>query len=191
MSKSLNTKKLSWMNVLKTVLPFAIMLTVVILLRVFVIGSFSIPSASMEPTLKIGDIAVVNYLDKNPQQGDIAVFSDDKQWLSKTGHDKDGEHLIKRVAAVGGDTIESKNNVIYVNGKPWENVYGVGESIDFPLQEVPEGHYFMLGDNREYSADSRYHIESGQQFISQDSIVGRAFFAISMNPFDLRPLHSK
>lgn len=190
MSENLNTKKLSWMNVLKTVAPFAIMLSVVLLLRVFVIGSYNIPSSSMENTLQIGDIAIVNYLDRDPRQGDIVVFKDDLDWLSQTGHADEGEYLIKRVAAVGGDTIEAEYGEIYVNGKKWETKHLKGENIDFPLQTVPEGHYFMLGDNREYSADSRYHIESGNQFVSKDSIQGRAFFAVSFSPLNLRPLET-
>lgn len=190
MSEPINTKKLSWMNVLKNVLPFAIMITVVILLRAFIIGSFNIPSPSMESTLMVGDVAVVNYLDRDPKQGDIVVFKDDLGWLAKSGHQLEGEHLIKRVAAVGGDTIESKYGSLYVNGEKWDTAHLQGANIDFPLQTVPANHYFMLGDNREYSADSRYHIEEGKQFINKDSIVGRAFFAITLKPLNLRPLET-
>lgn len=188
MAEPLNTKKLSWKNIFKTVLPFAVMLTVVMILRIFVIGSFNIPSSSMENTLLVGDIAIVNYLDKDPKQGDITVFTDDKDWLSATGHSQQDNHLIKRVAAVGGDTIESKGGIVYVNGEPWETSHLKGINVDFPPQQVPENHYFMLGDNREFSADSRFHIEDGNQFISKDSIVGRAFFAISTQPLNLRAL---
>ena len=121
--------------------------------RPFVVEAFYIPSQSMVPTLKVQDRVLVNkfiYRFTEPQRGDIVVFK------SVEGG---GEDLIKRVVGVPGDEIAVRGGTLFVNGEPQKEPY-VNEK--FPDRSfsarttVPDGHYFMMGDNRANSRDSRY-----------------------------------
>lgn len=155
---------------------FIVPLIIVLVLRTFFIGNFYIPSGSMENTLLVSD-RVLTIKDPNPERGDIVVFKDDQHWLSSDGN----QYLVKRVAAVGGDTIEGKDGEIFVNDKAIdESRYlkgrNVGLNSTFELQKVPEGKLFVLGDNRENSADSRFHISNNTQFVNDSSVTGKPFF---------------
>ncbi|MBA2693749.1 MAG: signal peptidase I [Rubrobacter sp.] len=120
--------------------------------RPFIVEAFYIPSESMVPTLLINDRVLVNkfiYDFTEPDRGDILVFE------SVEG---DGQDLIKRVAAVGGDEIRVQNGQLFVNGEPQTEPYLNQETPDasfFGPETVPEDHVFMMGDNRANSADSR------------------------------------
>ncbi|GAB2467729.1 hypothetical protein GCM10027187_39880 [Streptosporangium sandarakinum] len=143
---------------------------VAILLQVFVFRLFWIPSESMENTLKEGDGVVVNKLYGAAERGDVVVF---KGW--------DGQDTIKRVIAIGGDTVkccDAKKRVT-VNGVPLdENNYL--HSDDFPSGEefekvVPKGRLWVMGDHRSASRDSRSHEEQeGEGTIAEDAVIGRA-----------------
>ncbi|MDP5210585.1 signal peptidase I [Microbulbifer sp. 2205BS26-8] len=179
-------------------------LAIVFVLRSFILEPFQIPSASMVPTLQIGDFILVNKYAYGlrlpvsrtkvvdigePQRGDVMVFF--------PPHMND-TYFIKRVIGLPGDRIELKNNMLYVNGELapqeliqalppanpqveilWENLYGrrhlmaknvhPGKYGDFS-GTVPEGHYFMMGDNRDNSLDSR-----AWGFVPERDIVGKAF----------------
>ena len=126
--------------------------------RPFVVEAFVIPSASMEPTLHgctgcINDRVLVNkfiYRFKKPERGDIIVFK------SVTNPN---DNLIKRVVGLPGDTIQVKNDVLYVNGERRKEPYinkDPGFQPPFGPVTVPKDHYFMMGDNRGNSEDSRY-----------------------------------
>ena len=126
--------------------------------RPFVVEAFVIPSASMEPTLHgctgcINDRVLVNkfiYRFKKPDRGDIIVFK------SVTNPN---DNLIKRVVGLPGDTIQVKNDVLYVNGERQKEPYinkDPGFQPPFGPVTVPKDHYFMMGDNRGNSEDSRY-----------------------------------
>ncbi|MCG5219059.1 signal peptidase I [Streptosporangium sp. KLBMP 9127] len=143
-------------------------IAVALLLQAFVIGSFWIPSESMENTLKVGDRVVVNKLNGSADRGDIVVF---KGW-------ENGEDTIKRVIAVGGDTVEccDKKKRITVNGTPIEE-QGYLFKGDFPSgdpfkEKIPPGRLWVMGDHRTGSADSR---DERHGTISEDDVVGRAF----------------
>jgi signal peptidase I len=121
--------------------------------RPFVVEAFYIPSQSMVPTLKVQDRVLVNkfiYRFTEPQRGDIVVFK------SVEGG---GDDLIKRVVGVPGDEIAVRGGTLFVNGEPQKEHY-VNEK--FPDRSfsarttVPDGHYFMMGDNRANSRDSRF-----------------------------------
>ncbi len=137
-------------------------------IRTFVVEPFLIPSASMEDTLRIGDGVLVNrfvYRFEAPRPGDIVVFA------SSSDSSTD---LIKRVVAVGGQTVDVRDGVVYVDGRrmvePYVNRrYPDHFDSDAPVK-VPPGTVFVMGDNRANSADSRY---IGPQPVS--AIVGRAF----------------
>lgn len=164
-------------KVYDTLRPTIISFVVCLLLLTVVIKNGFIPSESMEPTLNVGDGIVVNrlaYLNDNPTRGDVIVFTSDEY---------DGNDLIKRVIGLPGDKIDIKNHRVYVNGCMLLEDYAVGDT-DPSLNkvthfEVPEDSVFLLGDNRQSSADSRWW---GNPYISYDDIVGKAVLQYSLIP---------
>jgi signal peptidase I len=144
--------------------------------QMFLVQAFWIPSESMVPTLEVGDRVLVNklsYKAHDVNHGDVIVFERPPA-AAQAGQDNIKD-LIKRVIAVGGDTIEARDGLVYVNGERIEEPYLVeGTPTDnLPLTEIPEGHVFVMGDNRTNSEDSR---EFGP--IDEDTIVGRAFIKV-------------
>ena len=143
-----------------------------LLIRTFIMAPFKIPSGSMHPTLIEGDRILVNrflYRFKPPQRGDIVVFRypEDKK-----------RPFIKRLVAVGGDEVEIRDSHILVNGRPLEstemfrtNYYynqGMYGEANHPIK-VPEGQYYVLGDNSGASHDSRFW-----GFVPKQLMIGRA-----------------
>ena len=150
------------------------------LIRPFIVEGFKIPSGSMEDTLLVGDrIFVCKFMYgikipgtkhrlftySNPKRGDVVVFI--------PPHDRK-RYYIKRVVAVTGDTVKTKGRTLYVNGEKVDDakyVKHTGYAFDFPLHQIPEGHVFAMGDNRENSSDSRVwgHVDvndiKGQAFV--------------------------
>lgn len=161
--RSKGKKKASFFGEVLESIAIAVVLAFVI--RVFLFQPFYIPSSSMEPTLKPGDRIIVNkfmYRFKEPERGDIIVFKyplDPKR------------DFIKRLIGLPGETIEIKDSVLYVNGKKVEQPFlpkGLRYG-DYGPVEIPEGNYFMMGDNRNNSEDSR---EWGM--LPEENIVGEA-----------------
>lgn len=159
---------------------------VVVVLRFFIIVPFVVPSGSMENTIGIGERILVNKLDKTVSRGDVIVFRDTQGWLSNkhAGHG----YLVKRVIGVGGDKVSysAGDEHIKVNGKDVdESAYlsedGVGH-ISFSVT-VPDGYYFVMGDHRSHSADSRYHLGDAQNgFVSENQVIGviwQAYWPVS------------
>lgn len=142
-------------------------------LRGFVVQAFHIPSASMESTLVERDHVLVNrfgYRLHDVRRGDVVVFR--KTDLDVTGPEQPN-HFIKRVVALSGETIEFRDNVLFINGDAWEEPYLDEGVITEPYGPfaVPEGHFFAMGDNRDNSRDSRFELGP----VEEDRIVGRAF----------------
>jgi signal peptidase I len=145
--------------------------------RAFVIQTFWIPSTSMVPTLQKGDRILVlkaffNWHDLH--QGDIVVFA--RPPRDRCGG-PEGEDLVKRVIALPGQTIYSSGNTVYVNGRPLAEPYlprvdplgtPVPDATRLHPYRVPAGEFYMLGDNRQISCDSRFWGP-----IKGSSIVGR------------------
>jgi signal peptidase I len=135
--------------------------------RPFVVEAFYIPSKSMVPTLKVGDRVLVNkfiYRFSEPERRDIIVFQ------SVEGG---GEDLIKRVVGLPGDEIAVRGGRLYVNGEPQKEPYVNKKFPDrstFAPAKVPKGHYFMMGDNRANSRDSRFFGS-----VPEKNIEGEAF----------------
>jgi signal peptidase I len=137
------------------------------LIQQFVVKPFAIPSPSMEPTLVEGDRVLVNRLTlhfRSPHRGDVIVF-----------HPPGGEGsepFIKRVVAVGGDTVSVRNGVLWVNGvaqdEPFIKEYPIVE--DFPEKTIDSGYVWAMGDNRNNSGDSRVFGP-----VNEDEIIGVAF----------------
>jgi signal peptidase I len=173
-----------------------------LLLKTFILQAFFIPSRSMEPTLLIGDRVLVNkvvYELRDPERGEVVVFThpdgtiaapEDANALERlleslasgigmgTSGQKD---FIKRVIGLPGDTIELRDGVVFVNGQELSEAPTLEggylsrrDQVDFGPVTVREGHYFMMGDNRPNSDDSRGSL--GQ--IPREEIVGRAFVII-------------
>jgi signal peptidase I len=151
-------------------------IAIALLVEAFLIQAFWIPSPSMEPTLDVGDRVLVNKLSyklHDVHRGDVVVF--ERPPGASTGENGEIKDLIKRVIAIGGDTIEAREGDVYVNGKPIEENYlEPGTPTDsLPVTTIPEGHVFVMGDNRTNSEDSRVFGP-----IDEDDIVGRAFIRV-------------
>ena len=157
-------------------------LLVALLVRTFFIQAFWIPSDSMEPTLHKGDRVLVNKLSyklHDVHRGDVIVFKRPEAARS-ANPDDDIEDLIKRVVAVPGDTIKTVDGDVWINDEPLSEPYlpegtrtVMPNGQDMEPEEIPEGQFFMMGDNRGNSQDSRYF-----GTIDGDLIVGRAFVRI-------------
>lgn len=140
-----------------------IALVVAIVIRIWLYEPVHVSGASMQDTMRNGSLVMVNkwiYLIRQPERGEVIVF-----------HAKEKKDYIKRVIALPGETVEAKNNKIWINGEILEEPYISDRyrTLDFPLTQVPSGMVFVLGDNRSNSLDSRV---LGPIPIS--SIVGRA-----------------
>ncbi len=188
-------------------LLIGVALLIALVLKTFLVQAFVIPSGSMEQTIRIGDRVLVDKLTpwfgSKPERGDVVVFKDPGGWLedeqpvAKTDDPivvkqvkevltfigllpSDNERdLIKRVVAVGGDTVKccDTQGRVTVNGMPLDEPYiNPGDkpsSLVFTVK-VPEGRLWVMGDHRSNSADSRFHrTEKYNGTISED-VVGRA-----------------
>jgi signal peptidase I len=158
-------------------------------IRTFVVQAFKIPTGSMEPNLLVGDHLLVNKFVFAPtaspieravlpmraiRRGDVVVFKYPEE------PDRD---FIKRVVGLPGETVELKDRKVLIDGTPIEDPYAHylfpimagDESTGFDVRQrygpvtVPDGHYFMMGDNRDNSQDSRYW-----GFLPQHYVKGRA-----------------
>jgi signal peptidase I len=178
-------------------LPFLLLaaLVLTVLVKGFLIQAFFIPSRSMEPTLDVGDRVVVNrlaYRIGEPAHGDVVVFlrptgdgagqpGGPLSWVRRAvaqglgGTPPGNEDLIKRVVGLPGDKLQGKDGQLWRNGKKVVEPYLAGRAVtsDFPPVRVKPGHYWVMGDNREDSADSRVF---GQ--VPESTLVGRAVFTV-------------
>lgn len=182
-------------------LPILILIAFVLalLLKTFLVQAFFIPSSSMEPTLDIGDRVLVNKLAydlRDPRRGELVVFTEQTEGAAERSIGErivgflssglgvarpDERDFIKRIIGLPGETIEMRDGVVRIDGEPLpeatttEGGYlSAVDQTEFGPVEVPDGHYFMMGDNRPNSADSRYSLGP----IEGDALVGRAFLVI-------------
>jgi signal peptidase I len=164
----------------RTVLEWAAVIlggiVIALVVEAFLVQAFWIPSPSMVPTLEVGDRVLVNklaYKLHDVHRGDVVVFT--RPPAARNGSDSEIKDLIKRVVAVGGDTIEGRDGRVYVNGELIDEPYlEPGTRTEtLPPMTIPEGQVFVMGDNRENSEDSRYFGP-----IDEDTIVGRAFVKV-------------
>ncbi|GAX41361.1 signal peptidase I [Tolypothrix sp. NIES-4075] len=151
----------------------AIALCLALFIRTFIAEPRYIPSDSMLPTLYTGDRLVVekiSYKFHPPKTGDIIVFQPPLE-LQRRGYPKD-QAFIKRVIGEPGEVITVVKGKVYLNGQPLQEDY-IAEPANqpFPPVTVPEDEFFVMGDNRNDSNDSRYW-----GFLPRKNIIGKAIF---------------
>ncbi len=177
--------------VLEFAVLFIIALVIAIYLQAFAIKPFIIPSPSMEPTLQEGDRVLVDratYHFRAPRRGEVIVFRFDPNNTANWTQGGNGftrslvlmaeilnithqESLpfIKRVVAIGGDTVEMRDGDLYINGELYEADYEyIKDNADYGPREVPEGTVMVMGDNRPNSNDSRRW-----GFVPLQAVIGR------------------
>lgn len=171
-----------------------IALVLALFIRTFIVQAFKIPSESMLNTLLVGDHLLVNKFSYgvklpfvgttivpvgDPDYGDIIVFEYPKN---------PSVDYIKRIIGMPGDTIEVRDKEVYRNGEKLVEPYVIHKDPhiqptvrdNMPPRVVPEGHYFVMGDNRDHSADSRFW-----GFVGRDAIIGKSmimYWSWNQNP---------
>lgn len=171
-------------EIVSFMMTFVVAIVIAYIINSFVLSSNTVPSESMENTIETGARLFGNrlsYLTKDPERGDVVIFK----------YPVDEKILyIKRIIGIPGDTVEIVNGVLYINGEVYEEDY-LKEDMkgSFGPYEVPEDSYFMMGDNRNNSGDSRYwndeaiyihgytvDDEHDYTFVKKDKIVSKAMF---------------
>ena len=152
------------------VVTIALVLVLALCINQFVIVNATVPTGSMEDTIMPQDRIIalrLTYYVSHPQRGDIVVF-----------RFPDNEELlyVKRVIGLPGETVEIRDGRVYIDGsaEPLPDEYVKGRPTgNYGPYEVPEGCYFMLGDNRENSEDSRFWVN---KYVQEDKILGKVYF---------------
>lgn len=150
-------------KILKEYLPYVIIIIIVLLIKTYVVAPIKVNGKSMNNTLKDGDIMILNiigYKVSDLNRFDIVVV------------DNGRDYLIKRVIALPGEKIEYKDNQLYINDKLVKDKSANGNTKDFSLT-VDKNSYFVMGDNREDSLDSRYY-----GAFKKNKIVGKTNFTV-------------
>ena len=158
--------------VLEDLITIAVVVVIIILVNTFLLINANIPSASMEKTVMTHDRIFGNrlaYRSSDPSRYDIIIF--------RYPDDPSGKTLfIKRVIGLPGETVNIRAGRVYINGssEPLDDSFCPEKPMgDFGPYEVPEDSYFVMGDNRNDSNDSRFWENT---YVSRDHILGRAFF---------------
>jgi signal peptidase I len=189
-----------WLKEVATVVVVAIVLS--FLIKTFLFRAFYIPSESMVNTLDVNDRIFVNLLVPEPialQRGDVVVFKDTKGWLAPAEEKPNGpftwvqdgltfvgllpdnseQHLVKRVIGLPGDHVVccDADGELTVNGAPLAEKYV--NAAETPMVRefdvvVPAGKVWVMGDNRNHSADSRAHLDTNGGFVDEADIEGKA-----------------
>ena len=156
---------ISWIQIIVAAVVIAFFLTT------FIIANSRVPTGSMEPTIMSKSRVIgsrLAYLTDDPERGDVVIFHYPDDPSGKT-------YFVKRVIGLPGETVDIIDGKVYINGSdtPLDEPYlaepmNQGETFHF---EVPEGCYFMLGDNRNNSRDSRFW---QNPYVEEDKILGKA-----------------
>lgn len=162
-------------NILTWIFEIAVMFVLSILVGIFLFQSVTMQESAMEPTLSVGDRFFVNrvvYKFSSPQRGDLIVF--------KTSGSDDAALHISRVIGLPGEKIQISNGKVLIDGEVYEEDLGLADISNAGLASnavsLESGEYFVLGDNRNNSEDSRYG-DIGN--IKKKYIVGKLWFTIS------------
>lgn len=131
---------------IKELVPYVLIIIIVLFVKTYIISPIQVNGASMDSTLKNGDIMILNklqYKRNGVKRFDIIVLK------------HRGTHIIKRVIGLPGDTVQMKKNVLYINGEKVNEPYlDKGTVTEDFKEEIPANCYYVLGDNREESLDS-------------------------------------
>ena len=181
-------------SLLELVMIVAVALGLALGIQALLVKPYRIPSESMVPTLEVGQRVLVNRIGErfgSPEIGDVVVFHPPRgaeignvcgggdppagQVCGRPTRTRADVNFIKRVVAGPGDEIEVRNGRVVLNGQPQEEPFtqacGGGDGCDFPESvRIPAGHYFMMGDNRGSSDDSRFWGP-----VPEEWIIGEAF----------------
>lgn len=165
-----DVKNSIWKELWEYIKMIIFVVVVVLIVNNFLLINARVPSESMEKTIMTGDRFFGNrlaYLFDDPERFDIVVFKypDDESQL-----------FVKRVIGLPGETVEIKDGKVYINGSetPLDDSFTPETPTgDYGPYVVPDGNYFMLGDNRNHSGDSRFW---KQPYVEKEKIVGKAIF---------------
>jgi signal peptidase I len=161
--------KANWLFDWGETIVVALLLALVI--RAFFLQVFWIPSSSMEPTLDIQDRIVVNkvaYHFRSPRRMEIIVFRETGSFGPKN------KDLIKRLVGLPGEQLEVRNGIVHIDGQPLKEEHPMNQDFaDFGPVQIPSDAYFVMGDNRPASADSRYW-----GFLPKKNVIGKAFWRL-------------
>ena len=154
------------MKYIKEIIIYASIIMLVILIRTYIITPVTVSGASMEPTLQNNNVLLLEKYNKSYERFDVVVLN------------LNGEKIIKRIIGLPGEYISYKDNILFVNHVQTEDVGNIPKTADFELSDfgydvIPEDYYFVLGDNRVNSSDSRVF-----GLVHKDDIIGKTNFRI-------------
>jgi signal peptidase I len=175
-----------WRVAIDWIVTIAGAIAIVLAIKAWVVNPYRIPSSSMEPRLHCGgsrdagclarfsDRVLANrfiYHFRNPNRGEIVVFETPR--LAKERCGGAGGTFVKRIIALPGETWEQRNGIVYINGRRLRETYLMPSGRDSrtePARKVPSDQYFVMGDNRPHSCDSR-----NWGAVPRDNIIGKVF----------------
>jgi signal peptidase I len=173
-----------WRTAVDWLVTIVVAVGAVLAIKAWVVNPYRIPSPSMEPALhcssddgclaRFSDRVLANrfiYHFKDPERGDIVVFEVPESGITACG--PPGETFVKRLVGLPGERIALRDGVVYVDGKPLDEPYltdGERDNANMAELAIPDDHYFMMGDNRPKSCDSR---KWGS--VPRDNIIGEVF----------------
>ncbi len=173
-----------WRTVVDWTVTIAIAVAAVLAIKAWVVNPYRIPSSSMEPTLHcarpqpgceagFSDRVLANrfiYHLRDPKRGDIVVFKTPRQAVERCGA---GGTFVKRLIGLPGDVLKERNGFIFIDGKKLDEPYVKPDERDnqnFGPAKIPAGRYFMMGDNRSASCDSRVWGS-----VPRENLIGEVF----------------
>lgn len=153
------------MKFIKEIIPYIIILIFVVILRTFIVTPVVVSGESMNDTLNDGDILLLKKYDKEYSRGEIVVF------------DYQGSKLVKRIIGLPGEYVSYDAGKLYINGNEVADEFSMitrdYELAVLEIDAIPEGYYFVLGDNRNKSSDSRII-----GLVSENDILGTTSFSL-------------
>lgn len=164
MDENIKKEVISWIKLILSAFVIAF------ILKTYVFQIALVNQISMEPTLYEGQILIiakVNYLFGDPERGDIVVLKDELE----------NKYLIKRAIGLPNEVVDIRNNKVYIDEKELSPDFTEVQTLDngFVKSKIPEDKYFVMGDNRLHSRDSRSDTVG---YVSRSNIVGKAVFRI-------------